>query len=360
MSQSMGVSDHIIFATAPLGIITAIVGAIRVGGSRSLKAIIGRARESRSAVEIELMSSTSVDVCEMWDGKGVVKALGAAPIIELIYLIPKESQYRIVDTESQKIFTDGDFGIYDFDSAKVAVLELQSPNHLHPQSFNDMELQSPYNPDDSSSTAPLMSESRAAPNMSLNFGGDAVHDVEVYAVAALGVILQLGVIVYTVLSLCLSPWNSKFQKVGYEPTIYAPLMIGGTVVLAIGMYLCSHIVERSTVEGSWNVKDQTLDQAQVKIAWLQPGGVVDDQVFDSYALFPIDPVQRNFSITGSIQKIRGIFLACGSASVSRVTGCDKTLLVQDMQSNLLRTMRPLPTNYSKHREMLLACGFAIV
>lgn len=47
MSQSMCWHDHIIFSVAPLGIITVIVGAIRVGGPNFLRAIVGRARESR-------------------------------------------------------------------------------------------------------------------------------------------------------------------------------------------------------------------------------------------------------------------------------------------------------------------------
>lgn len=63
MADSMGWTDNIIFAMAPLGIITAIVGAIRVSGRpKWLKSVIGRARESRGNVEIELMSSTSTDV----------------------------------------------------------------------------------------------------------------------------------------------------------------------------------------------------------------------------------------------------------------------------------------------------------
>jgi hypothetical protein len=47
MSQSMGWADNIIFAMAPLGVITAIAVAIRVGGPEWLMAIIGRARESK-------------------------------------------------------------------------------------------------------------------------------------------------------------------------------------------------------------------------------------------------------------------------------------------------------------------------
>lgn len=88
MSQSMGWADHIIFAMAPLGIITALVGAIRVGGSSWMKALIGRARESRAMVEVELMSSTSCEVCEMWDGQNLVRILGSPEIWELIHITP--------------------------------------------------------------------------------------------------------------------------------------------------------------------------------------------------------------------------------------------------------------------------------
>lgn len=51
--------ESVIFACAPLGIITAIVAAIRVGGPSWLKAVIGRARETAAAAELDLMSSTS-------------------------------------------------------------------------------------------------------------------------------------------------------------------------------------------------------------------------------------------------------------------------------------------------------------
>lgn len=92
MSQSMGWADSIILAMAPLGIITAIVGAIRVGGPSWLKAIIGRARESRAAAESELMSSTSHEVCELWNGGEVVRVMGAGPIREFIILRPEEDE----------------------------------------------------------------------------------------------------------------------------------------------------------------------------------------------------------------------------------------------------------------------------
>ncbi|PGH10896.1 hypothetical protein AJ80_07339 [Polytolypa hystricis UAMH7299] len=49
----------------PLGIITIVVSAIRVGGVGALKALIGRARESRATAEQELLTSTSDNVCEL-------------------------------------------------------------------------------------------------------------------------------------------------------------------------------------------------------------------------------------------------------------------------------------------------------
>ena len=92
MSQSTGWADNIILAMAPLGIVTAIVGAIRVGGPSWLKAIIGRARESRAVAESELMSSTSNEVCELWNGGEVVRVMGAGPIREFILLLPEEGE----------------------------------------------------------------------------------------------------------------------------------------------------------------------------------------------------------------------------------------------------------------------------
>lgn len=82
----MGWLDHLIFALAPLGILTAVVSAIRVGGPEWLRAIVGRARENVTTVELELMSSTSDEVCELWNGTGVVRTVGNPEVKEIIYL----------------------------------------------------------------------------------------------------------------------------------------------------------------------------------------------------------------------------------------------------------------------------------
>ncbi|KAF6801169.1 hypothetical protein CSOJ01_11944 [Colletotrichum sojae] len=91
---SMGWADNIILAMAPLGIITAIVGAIRVGGPIWLKAVIGRARENLAVAEAELMSSTSQEVCELWNGQEIVRCMGSPSVVEFICLLPKNNKPR--------------------------------------------------------------------------------------------------------------------------------------------------------------------------------------------------------------------------------------------------------------------------
>ncbi|KAI3317682.1 hypothetical protein HD806DRAFT_526912 [Xylariaceae sp. AK1471] len=90
LSQSMGWADCILLAMAPLGIITTIVSAIRVGGPPWLKAIVGRSTENIHAAEMELMSSTSDEICELWNGNDVVRCQGSAPVLEFICAMPNE------------------------------------------------------------------------------------------------------------------------------------------------------------------------------------------------------------------------------------------------------------------------------
>jgi hypothetical protein len=89
MSESLIWLDHLIFAMVPLGIIAAITGAIRVQGPNIAKAFIGRVRENTAQVEFELMSSTSHEVGEAFNGKGIVRVLGK-PTVATFLVFDKE------------------------------------------------------------------------------------------------------------------------------------------------------------------------------------------------------------------------------------------------------------------------------
>ena len=86
MSETLTWPDHVIFAMVPLGILTAVIGAIRAGGPRWMRAVIGRARETRAVAEFELMSSTSHEVCELFNGTHIVRAMGRPQLQQFILL----------------------------------------------------------------------------------------------------------------------------------------------------------------------------------------------------------------------------------------------------------------------------------
>ena len=85
----------------PLGILTIITGAIRAQGPMVARSFIGRARENRALVEIELMSSTSQEVCELFNGKSIIRVMGQPKLAQFL-IFPKEyedleRQYREAD-----------------------------------------------------------------------------------------------------------------------------------------------------------------------------------------------------------------------------------------------------------------------
>ncbi|KAF8245467.1 hypothetical protein K440DRAFT_517209, partial [Wilcoxina mikolae CBS 423.85] len=246
LSQSMGWVDSIIFAMAPLGIITGIVSAIRVGGPSWLKAVIGHAREGTGVVEVELMSSTSDDVCELWNGKGIVRILGRSDVLELIYI-------KSLDE------VPAGSGIYDFREAmRKGILKRTTPGRSEDQLEN----------------LPLDS----SPNVSLNVGGQRVSDIELKIVAVVGTLLQGGVVAFAGVAVLHPRWSTMFSK--HDQLTVAPFafptMAVGTFALVVGMFLCAHIVDGSTVEDRWEITDP-----RANLAWLQKGGKINDQQFES-------------------------------------------------------------------------------
>ncbi|KAF8415536.1 hypothetical protein EV426DRAFT_541681, partial [Tirmania nivea] len=258
MSESMGWLDHIVFAMAPLGILTTIVAAIRVGGPAWLRAAIGRARENRSSVELQLMSSTSHEVCELWNGQGIVRTMGTPQIQEIIYL-PKYCN----NTET--------FGLYTLESATAQGL-FQARSIYTPRT----EKQPP--------------QRKSAPNISLNLhGGSNLRDL--LFVAVFGIVLQSGVLVFSGFSVYHPQFCLQFLKDGKLIRPYAyPVMACGTILLTVGLMICSAIVEYSTQEKEFITKRENVTEPAEcmlngQILWLQRSHVVNDQAFNASVIF---------------------------------------------------------------------------
>ncbi|EHK41775.1 hypothetical protein TRIATDRAFT_228873, partial [Trichoderma atroviride IMI 206040] len=252
LSESITALDYYIFSIAPIGILTAVISAIRVCGSPSLRAFIGRAQEGGGDAEAELCSSTSRDVCELYNNGGIARVFGRPKILEVVY-DPSKS-------------TDETAGIYP---CREFVRKRPDEWTRHDKSVGDAA--------DESSVANIF-----APNLSLNIGIKRQSTVVSWTVAVSGTVLQIGVLAFAVVVTYCLGW----QKDGKRPDSYAcPMAIVGTLVEWGGMFLCAYLVGKTSRKQIFHRNRQSLDKQSTpsSIYWVQPGGqVLGDQVFDPF------------------------------------------------------------------------------
>lgn len=123
-----------------------------------------------------------------------------------------------------------------------------------------------------------------APNISLNTHRQSSRS-ELRVVAAFGTILQLSVLVYS--GFATYHPTLRFPKDDNPIDGYAyPCAAIGTFILVVGMMLCGHVVESSTVEKRFQAKPET--NKRVRMVWLQQTKTVSDQVFGSFAIYAKD------------------------------------------------------------------------
>lgn len=240
------------------------------------------------------MSSTSTSVCELWNGQAIVRVLGSPQIVELVYREKKVPLEPSDPPEPPEV--------YSFEESKYCPSE-DSPfyeqKHKNRQwgtdNSNEYELlsanpgQQMFGQGDPIDLEDPCSNS-CAPNISLNARGESASQAELWAVAVLGMTLQIAVIVYDGVITLYEPWQENFQKNGRQPAGYAfPMTAVGSVAVVLGMLICSHVIEASTVEEIWTARE---GDERIKFAWLQKGQVVNDQDFDSCALFCLGDKQN--------------------------------------------------------------------
>ncbi|KAH3055681.1 hypothetical protein KXW16_006644, partial [Aspergillus fumigatus] len=259
LSESITLLDYLIFAMAPMGILTAVVSAIRVCGSPSLRAFIGRAQEGAGNAEAELCSSTSRDVCELYNNGGITRVFGRPKILEIVVKHPDAGHDK-----------GGVGGIYTFQE--------------YPDRRNEWdEIKS--NPQTSGSAIEELSIEPFAPNLSLNVGIKRRPRSIFVAVAVAGVALQTGVLAFAIIV----SYHLRWDKDGSTPDPYAcPLTIIGTVLVCGGIYFCAYLIGESTSERKYRrKKPPTHGKSNISypstMYWIQPGGqVLGDQTFDAF------------------------------------------------------------------------------
>ena len=84
LSESISPLDNVIFALSPLGVLTAVVSVIRICGSSSLRAFVGRAQEGPAEAESELLPCVSESTAELFNDGGVARVFGRPKIMEIV------------------------------------------------------------------------------------------------------------------------------------------------------------------------------------------------------------------------------------------------------------------------------------
>lgn len=285
MTGSLGWADNVILAMAPLGIVTIIVAAIRVGGPLWMKRIIGRSREPMASAEMELMSSTSPDVSELWNGQGLVRVAGTGPVHQFMILpstSPKTTdvvwsvlQHPELEETSSKSFLR-------------SFLAMLSPNRHRERQINLDETgvcEPPLKLEESSGQPQnsflLVEKSGAAPNISLNLHGSTKFELGLMAV--FGTMLQFAVLAFCGWTAYWPHEPGSILLKDEEPAErYAfPCTLSGTLLLVVGLTLCAHVVESRTIETEFRAGGKTSG----RLLWIQRAATVSDQTFGSYALY---------------------------------------------------------------------------
>ncbi|KAK6363606.1 hypothetical protein TWF730_001030 [Orbilia blumenaviensis] len=281
LSHSTSWVENLIFACAPIGILTGVISAIRVGGARWLQALVGRAREPDAAAELELMSSTSEDICELWNGSGIVRVIGSPSTVELIYDTSNRSTHSLQklgsganNIEILSLEIAKERGIFVSASSR----ELETGNNLGKKKLRPFRRTAART---SSKSSELSPSSQAAPNIFLNVSGGVVRPWEYAIVAVIGVALQFGVLIYDGI-ITLHPNTQHLNLASGVPKYAFPLTLIGTLGIMLGSFLCAYVVEASTVEETWEAK---ANNTQYQVVWLQRGQTVGDQSFRSYAIY---------------------------------------------------------------------------
>ncbi|KAF3310091.1 hypothetical protein TWF173_010101 [Orbilia oligospora] len=309
LSESTSILDHIIFAVAPLGVLTAIVSVIRVCGSSSLKAFIGRAQEAHGISEAELCSSTSRDVCELWSNGGISRIFGRPKILEFVFS-GREDFYARFPVKKEKIDEQGKEQKNEESKEEQGIGEIIYPScGIHkskaffcPGKFRDdgepVELGDWKEVDEVASTQGSDQETATPrfaphPNLSLNVGIRPPPRWVQWAVVVFGVLLQLSFFGYATWA---SFYATDIWEDGKPPQKWAfPLAAVGTGLLVTGMGLCAMLIDRRTHErtfvkikqaqaGSIEKSSSESAPSQAIMFWLQPGDQsIGDQVFNAFA-----------------------------------------------------------------------------
>jgi len=291
ISLSVSWEEDVLFAVAPLGILTIVIGAIRVGGYTWMRDLIGRAREPSGVSEMQYLSSTSDSVYEFWDRKGIVRQLGNSKVHPLLFDNTPGSQ----DVMS----------MWDAEHPQEAGQPASSQeSYIRRRDKFKRELQ-PTDPEVRRNWYTL------PPNLTLNAHGPMVESFWIVYWTIIAIIIQLGAVAFQATATYHLKWRNPDFPQFYNPRFAFPLAVGGLFFLCSGVFMCARLIEGVTQEIVWDEGQRSKDEKrQFQIMWIQQHNA--EASIEPFAIYRKDP---NLPHDKSFRPIWGSYLQGSPRSV---------------------------------------------
>ncbi|GFF42323.1 hypothetical protein IFM58399_06570 [Aspergillus lentulus] len=331
LSECLSLVDAVIFGIAPLGVITAVVSAVRVTGPPSLRAFIGRAQEGSGSAEAELCSSTSREVCELYtNGGGIARVLGHPKLLEIVH--------------DQHIFGH-DFFRCEFEPAAAGIYPFKHFIYRSEEWIEEGRRKTEVEPD--AEAEEQLNERKLSfapnPNLTLNIGIRFYPTRLLVITAGVGVSLQLGILIWAGIARYRLGWT----RGDFQDRYGVPVLVIGTALLSTGMVRCAQLVEGSTKERVFSRSSSST--ATSRLYWIQPGTqFIGDQAFDSFAYSHPSNQFNRYITSWKDSRVPPKTLALGVALGFTVMGfalqflglrgCHSTVAVAQLALTLLMSM----------------------
>ncbi|KAF3933260.1 Ankyrin-2 [Dactylella cylindrospora] len=275
---------------APLGLLTAVVSVIRVCGSASLRAFIGRAQEGPGIAEQELLSCTSETTAEIYNEGGIARVFGEPQILEMVVMSTDDQNDPLSKLRGPVISMMWD-ALREWNAAASDGRPEQHPYVAYAGDGTRLRDVSRYH----------------RPNLSLNVGIVRLPPVFTYMAAMFGITLQTGILIFAALTVYKYPQSFLTAEDTPAENYAFVLTFCGTIFVCFGLFLCAFIIERSTDEVHF--KRNSEGGLKSRIFWIQPGGQkIGDQVFGSYIGF-YDGTEYIRSTKSEREMLSGLWVA---------------------------------------------------
>ncbi|KAF4954261.1 hypothetical protein FGADI_5386 [Fusarium gaditjirri] len=269
-----------------------------------------------AAAEIDFMSSTSAEVGELFNGKGIVRTMGRSDIAQFIvfpgsFLEPDKQVSNDKGTKTEEPLQNNpdpqdqeepekrkerkEAQSYDYrDDLDVALLKWLKPfkfraksRVMEPENGEDSNTNPGAQPQNDDPASPKYWDSLQYPNLQLNIASTKIsskqRSIELHLAAIAAVILQASLLVIA----AVIPY--RVEGYGQQQPWGLPCYIIGSVLLSTGMLCCSIAIERSTKEFKWipsnSSNNSESSKQHVNLYWVQRKQRVSDQDFGSYIIY---------------------------------------------------------------------------